>query len=124
MPSIVPLLDKVTIISARSTYEKALGNFPALWKKSCFLDCIHKTFVDSGSKNILGVGDSQAEREAIRECRKEVPDALVKCIKLVERPTPSHLQMELELMVKTFSHFCSYQAELDLSLQLNPQLSS
>ena len=59
MPSIVPLLDKITIISARSTYENQFGNFPVLWKKSCFLDCIHKTFVDSGSKNILAVGDSQ-----------------------------------------------------------------
>ena len=81
MSSICPLLERVHIISARTTYEKTLGsNLPSSWKKAAFTQCI--AGLGCCEKNILAFGDSMAERDAVLSCGREIPNCRVKNVKV------------------------------------------
>lgn len=120
MPEVSVLLSRVTILSARSTYEKAFPGAPVAWKKAAFKDCLDRLFSQcpSCAKNILSLGDSQTEREAILQAGKELSTSTVKNVKFVERPSIEQLKTELDLISKTWSHLCSYESALDLMLSL------
>jgi hypothetical protein len=63
LPQVLPLLDQVTIISARAKYESKFPNDVPKWKLYAFLET--QTDLDNGNmKNILALGDSMMEIDA------------------------------------------------------------
>ena len=64
MPAVLPiLLEKVTIISARTKYESKFPDDVPQWKLHAFLET--QTDLDNGNmKNILALGDSMMEIDA------------------------------------------------------------
>lgn len=72
MPGLVPMLSKVPVLSARSTFEPMHPDAPLKWKFYAFQEKIASCFpadgvtVGGAQKNIVSFGDSHVEREAVR----------------------------------------------------------
>lgn len=135
MPAVVPLLSKVTVISARSTFEAAHPDAPLKWKYYAFHERLSSVFgapaLDSSdvaalasaasalaqvSKNIISFGDSHVEREAIRAVTRGVSSCRTKSVKFAERPTPEQLRRQLELVTTCFGYIHNHGGDLDLQL--------
>lgn len=62
MPSLVPLLKKINIISARAKYEHLTSDYTK-WKLHAFLEA-QKDLEKAEIKNIIALGDNQLEIDA------------------------------------------------------------
>jgi len=100
MPSMKQLIKKVPVISARSEYE---ADFPDArqWKNKAFLE-LGKHLDPSGITNLVAVGDSNFEMEAVKLLGKQFPNSFIKTVKLKEHPSPDELMKELELLSPKF----------------------
>mmetsp|Transcript_14900 Transcript_14900/g.42962 ORF Transcript_14900/g.42962 Transcript_14900/m.42962 type:complete len:239 (+) Transcript_14900:105-821(+) len=63
LPELVPLLDKVCIISARGKYEDERPADPDLWKEMAFLE-ICRDLDEEKAANLISLGDSNHEIKA------------------------------------------------------------
>jgi hypothetical protein len=123
IPGVVPLLSKVNILSARSTYEGMFPDSPLKWKFYAFQERLSATFEDTAAnKNILSFGDSHVEREAVRAVTRGLPKTRTKSIKFAERPSVEQLQRQIELVTNCFNYIFTHEGDLDLcmSLSVNP----
>jgi hypothetical protein len=120
VPGVVPLLGKMQVISARSTYEGMFPNAPLKWKYCAFQDRLGDILqmVDV-EKHIISFGDSHVEREAIRAVTKNSQNTKTKSIKFAERPTIEQLQRQVELATKQFHYIHSHDGDLDLCMSLS-----
>lgn len=64
LPKLVPLLERVKVLSARSTYEPICGTNPLQWKWLAFKDVLSEYNVHD-LHHVVSVGDSQVERMAV-----------------------------------------------------------
>ena len=63
MPEVLPVLSKITIISARAKYEKKYPKEVPKWKLYAFLET--QTDLTNGNmKNVVALGDSMMEIDA------------------------------------------------------------
>ena len=62
MPSVVTILDQITIISARAKYEHLTKDYTK-WKLHAFLEA-QDFLQDAHIKNIIALGDNQLEIDA------------------------------------------------------------
>jgi len=122
MPAIVPLLSKVNIISARSTYEPTHPDSPLKWKFCAMLDKLathygadYKPTVGV-KKNVISFGDSHVEREAVRAVTRGMPATRCKSVKFAERPSTEQLRRQLELVTNCFHYIHHHDGDLDLQL--------
>jgi len=134
MPAVLPLLSRVNVLSARSTFEPAYPEAPLKWKYYAFHERLRSVFGDSCmdgrageadiaslaagdmKKNIVSFGDSHVEREAIRAVTRGVPGWRCKSVKFAERPTVEQLRRQLELVSNCFHYIATHPADLDLQL--------
>jgi len=134
MPAVLPLLSRVNVLSARSTFEPAYPEAPLKWKYYAFHERLRSTFGDGCmdaraaeadiaslaagdmKKNIVSFGDSHVEREAIRAVTRGVPGWRCKSVKFAERPTVEQLRRQLELVSNCFHYIATHPADLDLQL--------
>jgi hypothetical protein len=120
MPSVVPLLEKLRILSARSTFEAMFPDSPMKWKFHAFQESLNQEYADSHCiRNVISFGDSHAEREAIRLVTRGLPNTRTKSIKFAERPTIEQLQRQLELVSNCFQYISSHEEDLDLCMSLS-----
>jgi len=122
MPAVVPLLDKVTVVSARSTYEPRFPEAPLQWKLSAFEDRINRAVSPrecGRSKNIISFGDSHVEREAVRSVTRGWDLTTTKSVKFAERPSMEQLRRQLDLVSSCFQFIYAYQGDLDLMLTIS-----
>ena len=63
MPSVVPILERITIISARARYECHFPGEVMKWKLHAFLET-QKDIDDAMITNIIALGDSMMEMDA------------------------------------------------------------
>jgi hypothetical protein len=120
LPRVVPVLEKLRVLSARSTFEPMYPDAPMKWKFLAFQDSLNQEYADSRCiKNVLSFGDSHAEREAIRLVTKGLPNTRTKSIKFAERPTIEQLQRQLELVSNCFLYISSHEDDLDLCMSLS-----
>jgi hypothetical protein len=127
-PSVVPLLNSLTVTSARTSFEHTYPNSPLKWKYYS----VHSTLVGGGffgsdgrrgvDKHVVSLGDSHVEREAVRALCKGLPSTRVKTVKFAERPTCEQLRRQLELVAQCFPYITSHAGDLDLQLTvtMNP----
>lgn len=98
IPKVAPLLEKVTIISARSKYEKQYPLGVNEWKIHAFMET--KAILEKGVvTNIICIGDSQIEIEAGHRLYDEFPQARIKTIKLKANPSLKDLNKELKALL-------------------------
>jgi len=97
MPGLVELLKQIEVISARAGFENAFPGDSHAWKMHSFLQVQNKLQMEAVT-NLLSVGDSHIEMDAVHLLGKSFAHALVKTVKLWERPTPYELIKQLEVV--------------------------
>jgi hypothetical protein len=117
LPAIVPLINKLNILSARSTYETRFPDAPLKWKYYAFQDKLAPHFAEPKKhKNIISFGDSHVEREAVRAVVRGFPNTKCKSVKFAERPSMEQLRRQIELVTNCFSYIHHHEGDLDLQL--------
>lgn len=121
IPGVLPILEQVKIVSARSTYEKNHPEAPLKWKECAFQDNLAQHFseYDPAVKNIISFGDSHVEREAVRNVSRCFSNAKTKSVKFAERPSMEQLRRQIDLITNCFQYIYSYDGDLDLMLTIS-----
>ena len=101
-PKIIPILEKIKIVSARGEYEKLYPGNSRQWKIAAFL-MLQKTVDLKLVTNIICLGDSLFEMEAGRILASRFTEAFIKTIKFRETPKLDELIKQLKLVCKQFS---------------------
>lgn len=118
MPALKPLLPHVSIISARTSFESYHPCCPRTWKVMAFRQQLSQSLMScnpSRKINVISLGDSQHEREALQIVCADL-NAYQKSVKFVERPSIDVLQKQMELVHSCFDYICGYMGNLDLLL--------
>ena len=90
MPEVCPILQKITIISARAKYEARFPGQVPKWKLYAFLET--QTELTNGNmKNVVALGDSMMEMDAAHHLAMKFQKALIKTVKFRELPKPNEL---------------------------------
>jgi len=114
LPGVVPVLDLVKVLSARSTYKTMFPDAPVKWKFCAFQE---RLFSDTkSSKNVISFGDSHVEREAVRAVTRGLSNTKTKSVKFAEKPSLEQLRRQLELVTNCFQYIHSHEGDLDLQL--------
>lgn len=117
IPAVLPLLSRLNVLSARSTYEARYPDSPLKWKFYAFQDKLAPIFADNKKqKNILSFGDSHVEREAVRAVTRGFPNTKTKSVKFAERPSMEQLRRQIELVTNCFQYIHNHDGDLDLQL--------
>lgn len=96
-PKVAKLLEKITVISARSEFEWQYPADNKLWKIHTFLN-LSKVFDVKALTNIICMGDSKLEIEASQILFSQFEKCYLKSIKFREYPKPEDLIKELKLV--------------------------
>jgi len=116
VPDLLPLLEKVPVISARSKYEPQFPGEVNKWKIEAFLE-VRRLLDSQIITNLLSLGDSNFEMEAVQEMGKEFARALVKTIKFRENPSPEEVHKQLELVGQKFEYIVQSARNLKIGLE-------
>lgn len=119
LPRVMAHVERLPVFSARSTYEPAFPSLPSKWKLEAFSHRIGQLCEETSpalAKNVISLGDSHAEREAVRTVTRDLPSVIAKSVKFVERPTLEQLMRQLQLVVRVFPMICDMRRDLDLAL--------
>jgi len=124
LPSVSKLLHKVEIMSARSTFQNQFQNKPDMWKVNAYSHIFQQTFhrkLESGFNglfNVLSLGDSNFERNAVLHLSSSVKGVLAKSVKFVERPSMQQLMRQLEIVYENLDQVVSSPETIDLMLTI------
>jgi len=114
LPDIVPMLDLMTVISARSKFQ---SSHPLTqWKKKVFNE-LQKQLSPQTITNFISIGDSNFERDAAHMIRATFANAIVKTVKLVEMPSPEELLWQQEVVLAKLPNIVNDGKSKDLHLQ-------
>jgi len=120
LPALGPSLESVKMLSARSEYERPDLPSPFEWKLRAFGSEIGRNFAsDVGGcrkKNILSLGDSAHEREAVLRVTACMPNCRTKSLKFVERPSIDQLCRQHQLIANCFRRIVHHDGNLDLCI--------
>jgi len=120
MPNVAPILSKLSVVSARSTYEQLFPEAPVKWKQCAFQEKISALVCEDKEKNVISFGDSHVEREAVRAVTKGMARTRTKSVKFAERPSMEQLRRQIELVTNCFQYIFHHDADLDLQLTISP----
>lgn len=116
-PNIQHILSKIKIYSARSLYEKRYPDNPYLWKHKTFEDVLYPYIRKLGlRKNIISIGDSQCERQALLEVAKGKFNTVAKSVKLMDNPSYIHIKKQLEIIIQLSSFLVNSNSDADISI--------
>ena len=90
MPSVMPALQKIEIISARAKYEARFPTEVPKWKLYAFLET-QGDLTNGNMKNVVALGDSMMEMDAAHHLAMKFNKALIKTVKFREYPKPNEL---------------------------------
>ena len=116
VPALLPILEKITVISARGNYEHAYPGNYGEWKIQAFLE-VQRQLNSQIITNLVSLGDSNLEMDAVHVMGKEFTQALIKTIKFRENPTPEELVKQLELVAQKFEKIILNARNLKIGLE-------
>mmetsp|Transcript_48304 Transcript_48304/g.87125 ORF Transcript_48304/g.87125 Transcript_48304/m.87125 type:complete len:339 (-) Transcript_48304:44-1060(-) len=124
MPTLFPALESVKAISARTTYENAENVSPLDWKVAAFANEISNLYGGQCNlnnsdrrKNVLSLGDSVHEREALLRATAPLPNCRSKSLKFVERPDIAQICKQHSLVTSCFERIAHHDGNLDLCIR-------
>jgi len=126
LPTLMPMLENVKIVSARTSYEMAGCKAPREWKLRAFeaemtaFFGLETIFDEAQRKNTLSLGDSVHEREALLRATASLPNCRAKSLKFVERPDVRQILKQHELITGSLNQIVHHDGHLDLSIQCPP----
>lgn len=116
MPSLKPILKKVQVISARTAHSEQHSDDVSQWKRLAFLELGRQLDAEAVT-NLVSVGDSQFEHDALHLLGKQFARRLIKTVKLQSSPTPQELMKELHVLVPKFRGLVEKAANLKTCLE-------
>jgi hypothetical protein len=126
MPTLVPVLEDIKILSARSQWECQGVAQPSAWKLLTFHGEIDLFFggvaaaglLNNGGprRNIVSVGDSLYEREALIRVTDRFPNSWAKALKLMEKPSAEEFLTEHEVLCSCLGDIVNHEGNLDVSI--------
>lgn len=123
LPGLIPLLDRIRVISARTAFEKKYPRQIQLWKNAAYDQVFEETFKNAsdndyeGPFNVLSFGDSLYERNALLQLSEKKHFAMLgKSIKLIERPSVEQLQRQLQILVSNIYALTVVRESVDIML--------
>lgn len=111
LPGLLPLLDQITVISARSQYESIFPKQYAKWKAEAFME-VQRNLDQQIITNLVSVGDSRIEMDAALTMGHAFEQAVVKTVKLHELPSPVELLKEQQAVHREFERIVSNPRDL------------
>jgi len=119
LPSLAQELKDIPVISARSIFEPQGILDSKQWKVMCFrriVQCFHSGAAGIfGVQSFISIGDSVDEQQAAMKVAQCCP-CYVKAVKLLERPTMTHVVQQLELCSSHLAKITSYPGNVDVDL--------
>jgi len=131
MPRVLPFLAKARVISARSMFEGEYPDQPNEWKIQAFKHAIRDATAEvirasptpvGQLYDVISIGDSDCERNALRCVAGALPDTYSKSIKFVDAPPIELLTNQVKLLSSCIDNICSHSGDLDLMLSCKLQL--
>jgi len=125
LPSLLPVLEDVKLLSARTAYECLGMSSPLEWKLHAFQAEIARIYRHQGAsatgrrRNVLSLGDSLHEREALLRATAVLPNCRSKSLKFVERPDISQICKQHALVNSCFESIVNYDGNLDMCIRCN-----
>jgi len=122
MPALLPLLEGVRTVSARTLYEGPACPAPLDWKVRAFEMEIARACGPGGlrdptrRKNIHSFGDSTSEREALLRTAAGAPNCRAKVVKFVDHPDIAQLLKQHALVSRSLDRIAQHDDNLDLSI--------
>jgi len=116
VPELLPTLQKVRVISARSKFEQQYPGQVSQWKIQAFLE-VQQQLDSQIITNLISIGDSNFEMDAVHVMGKEFAQALIKTIKLRESPSPEELLKQLDLVSQKFERIVENARNLKIGLE-------
>jgi len=129
MPELSASLRDVKCLSARSSFtpsQKGGDSSPLLWKVTAFerelrrlynLDDDVSDAGDSRRKNVISIGDSMVEREAVMHVASSLQNCRWKSLKFVERPSIDQMCTEHAVLVSCMARVARHNGDLDLCVR-------
>jgi hypothetical protein len=121
MPDVARLLNRIPVISARTTFEHVCRSAPIVWKTMAFAKILTELRTPAMSPGlilpleVISIGDSDHEREAVfKVCLVDRPSFIPKSIKLVDRPTVGDLTQQHHELVNFLDSFLSSNTPKDV----------
>lgn len=121
MPTLFPVLEGIKIVSARTAYDTPRST-PLDWKLLAFDAEIRRTYGEGlhqpeRRKNVLSLGDSFHEREALLRATASINNCRSKSLKFVERPDLNQICKQHNLVTGCFERIIYHDANLDLCIR-------
>ena len=108
---------KVTVLSVRDYWSSCEDG--ENWKTRTFREAIGSTLLSGSETQILSVGDSHHEREAVKKVLPRYEDITFrKSIKFAERPTVELLKRQIDRVRKCMDEILECNKDLDLMLTI------
>jgi hypothetical protein len=123
MPSLLPLLAQVQIISARRMQEHIYPGDAREWKVQSFLE-LGRRLRPGAITNLISIGDSSYELDAAHELGMLFGCEFIKTVKLQEKPSPMEHAKELGLLIHKFRAIVKKPRNLNVKLEwrsVNPK---
>jgi hypothetical protein len=118
IPEVLDVLQnqRVRVISARANHEPQYPGEVGQWKIQAFLE-EQRALNSDIITNLISLGDSNFEMDAVHVMGREFSQALVKTIKFRENPSPEELLKELELVTEKFERIVENARPLKIGLE-------
>jgi hypothetical protein len=116
IPELLPTLEKVRVISARSKHEDEYPHQVSQWKIQAFLD-VQRQMDSQIIANLVSLGDSQFEMDATHVMGKEFATALIKTVKFHQHPCPEALLKQLHLVLPKFERIVENARNMKIGLE-------
>jgi len=123
LPTLYPSLENVKILSARTAYECDRNASPLDWKLRAFESEINRIYGSETltapfrRKNVLSLGDSVHEREALLRATTSLPNCCAKSLKFCERPDIAQICKQHSLVTSCFERIVHHDGNLDLCIR-------
>ena len=105
LPLTAKKLSQIIIISAKGLYSKKYPGDPKQWKIKAFKYAIEKYKINTKLvSNIVSLGDSYIDLEAIQNLRYDFSNAYIKIIKFKETPHPVELEKQIYIVISQLDY--------------------
>jgi len=116
VPALLPILDRLRIISARTKFEAEYPMDYGQWKIQAFLE-VQRQLNSPVVTNLICLGDSQFEMDAVKVMGAEFAEAVVKTVKFRESPGPQELLKQIDLVRSKFKRIVENAGHLKIGLE-------
>jgi hypothetical protein len=118
LPQSSNILDHITVISGNSTYSGSYPGDYVLWKYLSMKDCLSvNNFHRYSLLNIISIGDSDVEKNAVHKLVNDYSNCCIKNIKFIEKPSCEVLINEINKCSEKIDDLMIIGDNLDYQLQ-------